>query len=130
MTGGMIGLVLLRLLGRTILTQLAFYQLLVAKSYLYFTKGKTGSIPKEEIPKLDGTLRADHHSPVWTDQRVYSMEQLVKRLCNYTLYCRSDLERYPSLVHLIYHVVLNYYTSSLCNRLGPAFWYRGDSKRS
>jgi len=69
---------LLWLLGRTVLTQLASYQLLIAKSHLYFTKGKTGS-----IPKLDGALRTDCCSPAWTDQRVCSTEQLVKQLCNY-----------------------------------------------
>ena len=47
---------LLRLLGCTVLTQLTSYQLLVAKSHLYFTKGKTGSIPKKGIPITNGYL--------------------------------------------------------------------------
>ena len=54
---------LLRLLGRTVLTQLASYQLLVAKSHLYFTKGKTGSIPKKGIPKLDGAFKSKPSFP-------------------------------------------------------------------
>ena len=29
-------------------------------------KGKTSSIPKKGIPKLDSALRADHCSLVWT----------------------------------------------------------------
>jgi len=55
-TSDITGLVLLWLLGRTVLTQLASYQLLIAKSHLYFTKGKTGSIPKKGIPITNGYL--------------------------------------------------------------------------
>ena len=77
-TGDVTELGLLWLLGRTVLTQLASYQLLVATSHLYFMKGKTGNIPKEGIPKLDGALRADRRSLAWTDQGVCSTEQLAK----------------------------------------------------
>ena len=83
MTSDVTELGLLQLLGCTVLTQLTSYRLLVATSHFCIIKDKTSSIPKKGIPKLDGALRADHCSLAWTDQRVCSTEQLVKRLCNY-----------------------------------------------